>query len=729
MGGLAAGAGLSALGSEASGQVRAQTDDGSEEWPPADSWEAHVAVLSGSQADVETDAGGCANLMPGEAGTLMVDLVLEDIECVTQAHIHEGERGEDGPVVAPLLEYTGDVDGGGNGDPLTTRSDVPLIEGTVVDDPELVEAILNDPGAYYVNVHTVDNPGGEIRGQIRGFDFGQETQLEPVPAEFTVSGLDPKDTEVARSREIDVSARIRNVGDITDTQTVELRIDDEVVAERELELACRSSERVRFENIDIDDLGPDEYEYGVFSEDDSETGTLTVLRPAEFRVSNLDPEDVTVTRGDLIDVSASIQNVGDISDTQTVEFRIDDETVAERRLELDGRESRRITFEEIDTRTLEPDEYEHGVFTEDDSETGTLTVEAAEESGFMVTLDPEEQTVTQGEQFGLSATIENVGQVADTQTVELRFDGELINDQEVVLDSGESRTLRVRGIETDDLDPGEYEYVVSTDDDSATGILTVEAVEESGFMVTLDPEEQTVTQGEQFGLSATIENVGEATDTQTVELRLDGELINDQEVVLDSGESRTLRVRGIETDDLDPGEYEYVVSTDDDSATGILTVEAADGDDDDENGEEENGEENGEEENGEENGEEENGEENGEEENGEENGEEENGEEENGETENGEEENGETENGEEENGEEENGEEENGEEENGEEENGETENGEEENGEEDGGSGEGDGGGEDGQDENGGTTEEDGNGGDGNGETETGEEGGTGGDM
>lgn len=107
MGGLAAGAGLSALGSEASGQVRAQTDDGSEEWPPADSWEAHVAVLSGSQADVETDAGGCANLMPGEAGTLMVDLVLEDIECVTQAHIHEGERGEDGPVVAPLLEYTG----------------------------------------------------------------------------------------------------------------------------------------------------------------------------------------------------------------------------------------------------------------------------------------------------------------------------------------------------------------------------------------------------------------------------------------------------------------------------------------------------------------------------------------------------------------------------------------------------------------------------------------------
>jgi len=143
----------------------------------------------------------------------------------------------------------------------------------------------------------------------------------------------------------------RNVGDITDTQTVELRIDDEVVAERELELACRSSERVRFEKYRHRRSRPRRVRIRCLLRDDSETGTLTVLRPAEFRVSNLDPEDVTVTRGDLIDVSASIQNVGDISDTQTVEFRIDDETVAERRLELstdasrDGSPSRRSTRE------------------------------------------------------------------------------------------------------------------------------------------------------------------------------------------------------------------------------------------------------------------------------------------------------------------------------------------------------------------------------------------------
>ncbi len=603
MGGLAAGAGLSALGPRASHQE--QTDEDSEAWPPEDIREAHVAVLSGNQADVETDAAGCAHLMPGEEGTLMVDIVLEDIECVTQVHIHEGERGEDGPVVAPLLENTEEVDGSGDGDPLTTRPDFPLIEGTVVDDPELVEAILDDPEDYYVNVHTVHNPEGEIRGQIRGFDFGQETGLEPVPAEFTVSGLDPEDIEVVRGEEIDVSARIRNVGDITDTQTVELRIDDEVVAEHELELLCRSSTRVRFEDIDTDDLDPDEYEFGLFTEDDSQTGTLTVLRPAEFRVSDLDPADVTVTQGDLIDASARIRNVGDVSETQTVEFRIDDETVAERSLELDGRESRQVTFEDIETGELDPGEYEHGIFTEDDSETATLTVLSSPD--FMVSdLDPVEATVTRGDPIDVSATIENVGEATGTQTVEFRIDGEAIDDQtlELELDGGASESVAFDAIDTSELEPGEYEHGVFTDDDSETGTLTVEAVPEAEFVVAeLDPEAQTVSQGEPFDLSATIENIGEMPGTQTVELRLADDLIEDNEVELDGEESIVLDYVGIDTDDLDPDEYEYVVSTDDDSETGILTVEAADSDDDDENGDEGDVEDdNGETENGEEGG-------------------------------------------------------------------------------------------------------------------------------
>ena len=392
MGALAAGGSMKALSSEASGDTQTQTDSTENDWIPTEASQAHVAVLSGYQSDVETNAGGCVHIIPGiDEHTLMVDLVLEDIQCVTQAHIHEGERGEDGPVVAPLLEYTEELDGDGDGDPLTAEPDTPLIEGVTVDDADLVEAILADPSDYYVNVHTVHNPEGEIRGQIRGFDLGQETEIEPVPAEFTVSRLDPDDATVVQGEKIDVSARIRNVGDITDTQTVELRIDGDVVAERELELRCRKSKTVRFEDIDTEDLDPGEYEHGIFTDDDSETGSLRILRPPEFRVSDLDPEEATVTQGDEIDVSATIENVGEETGTQTIELRIDDDVIDDQELELDGGESDPVTFEDIDTEDLDPGEYEHGIFTEDDSETGTLTVEEPEEEEEPDDEEPEEE--------------------------------------------------------------------------------------------------------------------------------------------------------------------------------------------------------------------------------------------------------------------------------------------------------------------------------------------------
>src|SRR5882672_1642318 len=68
------------------------------------------------------------------------------------AHIHSGAAGTAGPVVVPL--GTPGADGTSGGCATTTRP--------------LVAAILKDPGSYYVNVHTNENPAGAIRGQLTG---------------------------------------------------------------------------------------------------------------------------------------------------------------------------------------------------------------------------------------------------------------------------------------------------------------------------------------------------------------------------------------------------------------------------------------------------------------------------------------------------------------------------------------------------------------------------------
>jgi hypothetical protein len=70
----------------------------------------------------------------------------------TAAHIHQGAAGVNGPVIVPLA--------GGAGATAGTWS-VPA--GTFLTASQLNVLKV---GGLYANVHTVNNPAGEIRGQI-----------------------------------------------------------------------------------------------------------------------------------------------------------------------------------------------------------------------------------------------------------------------------------------------------------------------------------------------------------------------------------------------------------------------------------------------------------------------------------------------------------------------------------------------------------------------------------
>lgn len=127
-----------------------------------------VAPLTGDQEvpPVETDARGCAAFKPTPDGRLMFHMLVTDIVCATQAHIHEAPVGENGPVVFPLVIYTENADGTGEGEPVSGTLEDPVVVTGTVDDEELVAALMENPTDYYVNVHTVCNPAGEVRGQI-----------------------------------------------------------------------------------------------------------------------------------------------------------------------------------------------------------------------------------------------------------------------------------------------------------------------------------------------------------------------------------------------------------------------------------------------------------------------------------------------------------------------------------------------------------------------------------
>jgi hypothetical protein len=74
------------------------------------------------------------------------------------AHIHIAPRNVPGPVVVPLATPPGATS--------EVSACITATEGGAMTPAELA-AIVADPRAYYVNVHTPTWPAGEVRGQLK----------------------------------------------------------------------------------------------------------------------------------------------------------------------------------------------------------------------------------------------------------------------------------------------------------------------------------------------------------------------------------------------------------------------------------------------------------------------------------------------------------------------------------------------------------------------------------
>lgn len=113
-----------------------------------------VAALSGANevppADPDGSGFATITLNVGQ-GTVCWDYSVMDIATTyTGAHIHRAPAGVNGPVVVPLTL----PDASGNA------------SGCRSADPALIQAIIDFPENYYVNVHNTEFPGGAIRGQL-----------------------------------------------------------------------------------------------------------------------------------------------------------------------------------------------------------------------------------------------------------------------------------------------------------------------------------------------------------------------------------------------------------------------------------------------------------------------------------------------------------------------------------------------------------------------------------
>jgi hypothetical protein len=118
------------------------------DWMPGSG--AISVSLSGAEEvpPVKTAATGSGSFRVAEDGTITGSVTTKDV-AGTAAHIHQGAKGKNGPVIVPLNK---------NGDTYSVPAGRKLTEAQL-------KALKQ--GELYVNVHSNKNKGGEVRAQLQ----------------------------------------------------------------------------------------------------------------------------------------------------------------------------------------------------------------------------------------------------------------------------------------------------------------------------------------------------------------------------------------------------------------------------------------------------------------------------------------------------------------------------------------------------------------------------------
>jgi uncharacterized membrane protein len=163
---------------------------------------------------------------------------------------------------------------------------------------------------------------------------------------------------------VDVTTIVENTGREAGTKTIELRIDGEAVASREVTVGPESSQTVTFTRT-FEEAGT-----FAIAVDEVEAGTLAVeVPPANLSIRSATLDRERVRPGESATVAVTVANDGGESGTRSLNLSVNGSVVETRTVTVAGGESRTVNF----TRTFE----EAGTFATavDEVEAGTLAVE------------------------------------------------------------------------------------------------------------------------------------------------------------------------------------------------------------------------------------------------------------------------------------------------------------------------------------------------------------------
>jgi hypothetical protein len=428
---------------------------------------------------------------------------------------------------------------------------------------------------------TFDTSGpGAGTYEITAIGDTEGTATVTVSEPASLSGLDIEgegaDATVPRGEDATVEVQLTNDGEQSKAFEATLSVD----GSRQQTTSTGRLEPGETGTASFDlsgDREPGTYDITVSVTGQTVTGTVEIAETAVSSLSGLDiagnGTDATIRQTEDRGVTVTVENTGGLPDNFGVSLDIGDDLVERGETftgDLNPGVSEMITFETV-TGSLDPGEYDVTVNTSDDTTTGTLTVEQPSGVFFSVSSLSVQQELTAGESIEPTAEIENVGNESGTQSVILAVffqDGsEVDRTRQVELESGASETVEFSSLEINR--GGNHGVSVETENDDAQQDILVE--EEQAFFDVIIQGVTPVAEGGEIIVTTTIENTGDLSGTQTVELDAGSLGSNATDVTLSGGELSD-ETFTIETSDGDAGDYDITLSSEDDTDSETVTV-------------------------------------------------------------------------------------------------------------------------------------------------------------
>ena len=131
-----------------------------------------VTPLAGGEEVPANDSlgrGAAIFQLSPDGSEISYRLIASNIENILQSHIHIGQFGVNGPVVVFLYPDNPPaqlIPGRHDGVLMTGSFTAADFLGPLAGEPMSVLVDALESGNAYVNIHTTQHPGGEIRGQV-----------------------------------------------------------------------------------------------------------------------------------------------------------------------------------------------------------------------------------------------------------------------------------------------------------------------------------------------------------------------------------------------------------------------------------------------------------------------------------------------------------------------------------------------------------------------------------